>query len=480
MRHVLFSSEPSEKEFFEEYDKYNAVSLWFILIFLLRSLVPLCFALQTGIFEFSDSIDLYFEYFSISHNSTEHFIFQSLCLITKKKNETEHECVREDCNQMDIALKMSLLKSIGFSLGAIFGGVLSDIFGRRIVCLSFSVIWYLSSLVIALANDKLVVDIFYTITTASANIVNVVTFVTFGEIANRKSKLLAVYSLMTLILGSFMSISFSKIFTVWKYFSTFISSINVLIIFGCWYIPESPRWLLNKNKQKEVYKQLNDISGLIYTVQITASEGNTKKTKEFYRMFLYLFKSKLKYFLLISWSMIISSFLYNCSKMKALINFVNRGDYGVLGNVAEIMGFLFLFPIYIFLGKRFGLLFLYVLVAVQALFAMFLATNERIYHVAFGILFGTSTVCLNWLYCLDLFPTFLRGTVMGFNFCLFGLTMFVSAFLAKMDLTAEEDEKKLNNVYYYVIYLCGGIFGLSVFLLPETANQDLPNFKLYE
>ncbi|XP_015835143.2 solute carrier family 22 member 16 isoform X1 [Tribolium castaneum] len=480
MRRVLFSSEPSEKEFFEEYNKFNGATPWFILIFILRSLIPLCLALQTGTFEFSDSIDLYVERFSIPYNRTDNFIFQSSCAIKSKENETGHECALQDCTQRDIALKMSLLKSIGFSLGPVFGGVFSDVFGRRIVSLSFSVIWFLSSLVIALVNNKLLVEIFYSITVASANIVNVVTFVTFAEIANRKSRFLVVYTIMTIILGSFMSISFAKLFTVWKYFSTFVSSINVLIIFACWYIPESPRWLLNKNKQRKVYDQLNDVSGLIYTVQVRNGAETAMKIEILRRMFLFLFKSKMKYFLLISWSMIISSFLYNCSKMKALLNFVNSGDYGVLANVAEIMGYLFLLPIYIFLGKRFGLLFLYILVAIQSLFAMFLATTEEIYHVAFGILFGTCTVCLNLLYCLDLFPTFLRGTMMGLNFCVFGLTMVVTTFFAKVDLFAPEDERKLNNMYYYVIFLCGGIFGLSVFLLPETANQELPNFKLYE
>ncbi|XP_064215097.1 uncharacterized protein LOC103312765 isoform X2 [Tribolium castaneum] len=150
MRRVLFSSEPSEKEFFEEYNKFNGATPWFILIFILRSLIPLCLALQTGTFEFSDSIDLYVERFSIPYNRTDNFIFQSSCAIKSKENETGHECALQDCTQRDIALKMSLLKSIGFSLGPVFGGVFSDVFGRRIVSLSFSVIWFLSSLVIAL------------------------------------------------------------------------------------------------------------------------------------------------------------------------------------------------------------------------------------------------------------------------------------------------------------------------------------------
>jgi hypothetical protein len=47
MRRVSFiNTEPSEREYFDEYDNYNETSLWFFMIYILRTFVPFCLALQ--------------------------------------------------------------------------------------------------------------------------------------------------------------------------------------------------------------------------------------------------------------------------------------------------------------------------------------------------------------------------------------------------------------------------------------------------
>jgi hypothetical protein len=91
------------------------------------------------------------------------------------------------------------------------------------------------------------------------------------------------------------------------------------MIFACWYTPESPRWLLNKNKKEQAYKQLSEISGLVYELKRRddAPENNISMGygKVFWKMLSFMVRRKLKCFLIICLSMSIASLHYTFASM---------------------------------------------------------------------------------------------------------------------------------------------------------------------
>lgn len=109
---------------------------------------------------------------------------------------------------------------------------------------------------------------------------------------------------------------------------SFVASTMSIMIFACWYIPESPRWLLNKNKRKAAYEQLNDVSGLRYNINTPPhhEDPNLKKTFVPCEMFLFLYQRVLKDFVIFNLLVSISSLTYTSGSLfifDVIIQFSN-------------------------------------------------------------------------------------------------------------------------------------------------------------
>jgi hypothetical protein len=83
-------------------------------------------------------------------------------------------------------------------------------------------------------------------------------------------------------------------------------------------MPESPRWLYNKNKKEKAYAQLCEISGLLYTFQLNRDLENAEleNNNVLYGMFAFLCRKTKKYFILCNLLMAVSSLSYNSLSMS--------------------------------------------------------------------------------------------------------------------------------------------------------------------
>ncbi|CAH1371366.1 unnamed protein product [Tenebrio molitor] len=487
--------EPSEREYFEEYDKYNKISLWFILVLILRSFIPFCYSLQVGPFSFPKSVDVYIKEFSIQNVSFQGFPSFSICskkeyfqdnntILSYADNQTETEC-----DVKNVALRMNTLKGFGYSLGALSGGVLADVFGRRITSFLFSIAWNVTSLVLVFVHSRILVESFYIIAVGCCSAVNVITLVNFAEIASKNNIILAVYTVPTYIFGDILFHFMTNGVIIWKHLMVMIASTIFIVVFACWYIPESPRWLFNKKKKKKAYDLLKEISGLKYKIGITeTTEKNLRKATVFQKMFKFLFENKLKHFIISGLLVAISSLNYSCGKLRLILHDIPMREFGLLANVAETLRFntrkfyslyvnifsslLFVVPVYIFFGKRCGMFLTYILMCVEGLMALLAKESaEKIYYDVFNIFFGFSTLCLIWLYTLYLFPTFLRATALGYAYFIFGMTLTGGSFLVS-------EINILGEFNYYLILSLIGILGLTSVALPNISGQELSNTKL--
>ncbi|CAH1371363.1 unnamed protein product [Tenebrio molitor] len=422
---------------------------------------------------------MYLKDFSTKHNGSHGFNLSLFkCHKEKHDNITEaaslHKRAVPECTLTELVLKMICFKAVGFCSGALIGGILSDIHGRRITCLSLSIIWNFCTWSLTMSPMEYMVEMFYIVTVMCCSAINVVTFVNFAEITSRKTRILSIFSISSYTIGDHFFHNLSRKITTWKYLQSFVASTMSIMIFACWYIPESPRWLLNKNKRKAAYEQLNDVSGLRYNINTPPhhEDPNLKKTFVPCEMFLFLYQRVLKDFVIFNLLVSISSLTYTSGKLKAILHYVHTDELEFLTTVAEGIGFLFFIPVYMFLGNRFGLFFVYMLLAIEVLLALLTYDFlQALYFNVFGMALGITTLSLIWFYILDVFPTFLRGTAVGCAFSIYGVATAGGVFLVNQ----VEKYKEFN---YYLTIFVAALLGLSVLALPNTANKELPNFKL--
>jgi hypothetical protein len=93
------------------------------------------------------------------------------------------------------------------------------------------------------------------------------------------------------------------------------------MIFTCWYMPESPRWLYNKHKKEKAYAQLCEISGLLYRFQLNRNLENPEleNNNVLFDMFAFLCRRTKKYLILCNLLMTASGLSYNSLSMVQVL-----------------------------------------------------------------------------------------------------------------------------------------------------------------
>ncbi|XP_068908081.1 solute carrier family 22 member 7-like isoform X2 [Tenebrio molitor] len=392
-------SEPSEKEFFEEYSRYGgSLNCWFVLLFILRSFGPFCLGSQMAILESAEGVNHYMQHFDLECNrATKNAVNKNL--------SSEWVFIK----MLDTALEQLLEE----------------------FCL------------------------------------------TFAEIADKKNRLFCIYTIPTYIVGGLLTFYISQTISSWIYQQSTIASTVIIMIFTCWYMPESPRWLYNKHKKEKAYAQLCEISGLLYRFQLNRNLENPEleNNNVLFDMFAFLCRRTKKYLILCNLLMTASGLSYNSLRIKNMLRHIHTKQYNLLSRAAEVLSFLFLLPVYMILGKRVGLSFMYIVFVILLLMAAFTYDFEQAYIDIFGVIFSMTAINIIWLLILDIFPTFLRGTAIGIGFFFFGFSGTLGYILAKLI-------EKIEIFNYYLIFFVANLFGIMVLALPDTTNRELPNYKL--
>lgn len=195
---------------------------------------------------------------------------------------------------------------VGSIIGVLFAGVLSDRFGRKNTMLTSAVLFTISTVGCAVCADFDQLVVYRIIGGLGIGVVSIVSplYISEVSIAKYRGRLVALYQLAVTIgfLGaylvnfqllnfsessfSFNSALFHKVFMseVWRGmlgFETFPAVIFFIIIF---FIPESPRWLILKNKEHlaekilgRIYNTKEDILHQIReTKQVVEKESGNK------------------------------------------------------------------------------------------------------------------------------------------------------------------------------------------------------------
>lgn len=240
-------------------------------------------------------------------------------------------------------------------------------------------------------------------------------------------------------------------------------------------MPESPRWLISKGREKEAAEVLKQIGD---NVVLPEEEEPEEKTA-----FLDIFRNgygKWVFFVAAFWSLqVLPTFGIGTYTPMVMEGFgFNEGNMQYLGSaIMNVFYLLGLIPIYFLIenwGRKPTLMWAFLISSL----ALFLLGATSGMHMSFAfvlvvfVVYGAFNVSMgahDWVYPNELFPTHVRGTAMGFITAVTRIVGAVGTFL----FPAIMKEFGLATT----LHICGALFFLGFLLTfimaPETKNMNL-------
>jgi sugar porter (SP) family MFS transporter len=210
----------------------------------------------------------------------------------------------------------------GTVLGAIFGGIPTNKYGRKNTLFTIGILFFISAIGSSLANDPYVFAAFRFLggLGVGASTIAAPTYVSEIAPADKRGRLVALYqfNIVLGILMAFVSNYFLKDIgeNSWRWMlgvQTVPSLIYVLFVLG---IPESPRWLLSKNRIEEAKSILLKIDANVNVDEIIsqANQDNNHKHEN-------IFMKKYRFPLLLAFLM---AFFNQFSGINAFLYYAPR------------------------------------------------------------------------------------------------------------------------------------------------------------
>ena len=371
---------------------------------------------------------------------------------------------------------------VGMFVGGIAGGYLTDIIGRKKMFLIDMVVMLIVSILQFYINDPIQLVILRFIIGVAVGADYPIAGTLMAEFSPKKNRgallggligLWYVGYALSYLVGYFM-LSLGDTSWRWMLLSSALPVFFLLI--ARLNMPESPRWLANKGREKEANAIIQKIFG---EHVIMSDEPETKEKTNFLDMFRNGY-GKWTFFVAVFWSLQLIP-IYGIGtyipEILAKFGFAD-GTKEYLGsaviNIVYLVGLLpALYSVEKF-GRRPTLIWPF-LVASITLFVLGATSglNMTFATILFlFIIFGTFTTgmgILQWIYPNELFPTHIRGTALGFGTGVSRIassisTFFFPAIMANYGLEA-------------TLYICGALFFVgflvSFFMAPETKNMSL-------
>ncbi|MFE4706852.1 sugar porter family MFS transporter [Peribacillus simplex] len=157
---------------------------------------------------------------------------------------------------------------LGAAIGALFGGRLADSYGRRKTILMLSFVFLAGTLGCTLAPDVtvMVVSRFVLGLAVGAASVTVPAYLAEMSPADRRGRIVTINDLMV-VSGQLLAFTFNAILGttmghvdgIWRYMLAIAAVPAILLFIGMVRVPESPRWLVSKQKNDQALNTLKRI-----------------------------------------------------------------------------------------------------------------------------------------------------------------------------------------------------------------------------
>jgi sugar porter (SP) family MFS transporter len=322
---------------------------------------------------------------------------------------------------------------MGTVMGALFGGIPSDTFGRKVTLFAIAVLYLLSALGTALAPDWITFLVFRFMGGVGVGVSSVTAPLYISEIApaNARGKLVGMFQ-FNVVLGILIAYLSNYLFAGagennWRWMLGVQAFPSLIFLVAVLFVPESPRWLvLKKNKLEEAKRTLrivnpgSDVNQMVS--DILESSRNTDGSQATGSLFAKTYRTPVTLAILFA-------FFNQASGINAIIYYAPRifemaglGKSSALLSSAGIGLINFLFTLLAIniidrFGRRtlmligsFGLILTLGLVAKAFYLEEFNSYSVPIYLFVYIAFFAFSQGAVIWVFISEIFPNKVRAS----------------------------------------------------------------------
>ncbi|KAI8500561.1 hypothetical protein Bbelb_213790 [Branchiostoma belcheri] len=387
----------------------------------------------------------------------------------------------------DDSWKVSMAKSVwfaGFMFGAVFGGHAADRWGRRPVLLTSLVGMSVSGIVCAFSPNYAAFVAFRFFIATSTMVTFLAAFVIVQELvsADKRSFTGMVFWIFAALAQAILA-AIAYFIRTWKWLQVVITVPTLLFISFWWLIPESPRWLISRNRHEEAAAILRKGAKVTKVtlpdevfhdnIPLTQTEDkDQKKTKEKVYTFIDLFRTPnlRKWTLNIFFLWIVNTLVYygislNLSALSGNV-YLNFAISGLIEIPANLL------PIFLLnkFGRRWPLCALLLAGGVACIVAFFIPKHLGWMTTTLAMIGKfciTASFGVTYVFSAEIFLTVVRQIGMG-----------MSSMSARVGGIAAPFVNLLGRHWAPMPYVIFGgtsiAAGLLTLLLPETAGRKLP------
>jgi sugar porter (SP) family MFS transporter len=387
---------------------------------------------------------------------------------------------------------------IGCIFGAMIGGFLSDRYGRKKALFFSAVLFTLSTIFTAGSPNLTVFNIFRLVGGLGIGLASIVCPMYIAEVAPSSIRgRLVTINQFAICIGLFSAIIVSYFMSFGLGWRWMFASQGIPILFfvsGMYLIPESPRWLIKKNRNEEAYRILERINGpSIASAEIKTIEDSIKAESG---KFSELFRKGIRIALIIA---VFLAFFQQWSGAEPLLVYAplifqkagfSHASDAILQS-ALLAGWLVLCTVFAFwlverMGRRrlliFGSLSMAVGMICTSLFFYFKMNGILLLFMMFISIgaYSVSLAPLTWLIMAEIFPTRLRGKAMSIATVALWISSVMAnqAFPALSNLSEEIFGSEFGVfLIYAVVCLITAFFVWRV--LPETKGKSLEEISAF-
>ncbi|XP_050521701.1 organic cation transporter protein isoform X3 [Daktulosphaira vitifoliae] len=386
------------------------------------------------------------------------------------------------CNNEVLKSSIQASFALGKFIGGLFFGLLSDKYGRKFVFNISAFIYVASCPVTAILNSYiwfLVARIFTGFATAGIYQTGytILTELTIGKTRTWACLLLN----FSYPIGYVLLAIIAYYIHPWRTLLLALSLPVLSLAINCWYLPESPKWLLSKGAKRLAWATMSKLEPTAAYKETENDNFTNIMPKKNQGMFTEWFSTFLLMFS--SWDLSMkttiafaSSFVVGLAYYVIALNGDNltadRYLYVSLNGIVEGFAYIATIPLLFYVGRKVATSSLYFLSGVLLVVLLAVPKGNIVTIIIIALLgrFCVSAVfSIIILYISEIFPTSIRNTSLGTSLTVAQIGAIVAPYVVEL-LGAK--------AWYIPSTLCGllSIFiSFVILLLPETKGTKLPN-----
>ncbi|GJQ83144.1 hypothetical protein Trydic_g15381 [Trypoxylus dichotomus] len=510
--------EPTDAEFYKEFSKYNEVSWWIVLLFLMTAFCHFSVKLDDSMEEHGsvrevsciydglraldwpihDIIEVFYPDIGLACSIYGYNITELKLLPYEEALEKAHQmetpelvCCSDPVDDKTFSwdptffgtckaylYKQRILgsRAVGIAIGSIILGFTADILGRK-VALTISIgLYFLGTTTQTLFRNFIIVRMTTGIRGVGRAGIDQALQLLMLEHAGKVSRpYLVIYATALGSVGLLAGVDMKRNLQGYCKELRFILVIPSLIfLFYMWYVPESPRWYLSYCRKKKAWLVLHKLGTRIDQLHFLP-DIQLGKIKLLTENMTFLCNSwKLLRIILLGTLLLTFVLFTEFSKTQYVtLKYLRPYSHHAILALARIFSFMYLLLPVMMLRRRLALLWFHSLISFQLFITLFI--DDVIFYVINTLIFVCAHAARSILrlYLTEVFPTCIRGTSFGLIRC---IAISFHAFYFSYDQRVSHVKTLLERLLYVFASLSTLIM---IWFLPEIRLGELPDYKRY-